>query len=257
LSHYSGDVDSCDGGWRNPALPDIALPRNELLHHLSRDKCPNTSQSLRWAAYLLEALADSIDLAAADAIPPPRFQFEQPQATAAESPSTQIPTVVLSSVEEHEFQANGFSSRLPIHIPGMTKKRRNLVLVAGSGVWLPDALFRSLLFLVVLLHETYDGYVSRKSLETQSDAVQEGSAEAQFFPLAVDQALHRLRASFEPLLDILEVNPKDFVECDGRGNIRLSTHRRYVTSNRAALLQHPNEIIRRLALRLPERQTGA
>jgi hypothetical protein len=110
-------------------------------------------------------------------------------------------------------------------------------------VILTDAEFKLLLRLVVALFEAEDGFVARGNL-SGGGLGDEGI----YAPEAVEQAVNRLRVKLRPALGGL--GPKKYVEVR-RGDIRLSTHRAFVTADRASLLQHPDVVIRFLASRLP------
>lgn len=154
--------------------------------------------------------------------------------------------VQLSPDEEQEFERLGFKSRLPIRITGRTERRNsNVIDVTGHRVVLTDAPFRMFLRLVVALCETPDGFLSRSDLRYGTGI----DGETDLAPEGLDQALSRLRAPFQPALEGLERT--DFIETSS-GRFRLSTHRRYVTWDRKALLGHQDKWVPRIAARLPE-----
>lgn len=62
-----------------------------------------------------------------------------------------------------------------------------------------------------------------------------------------EQAVSRLRAPFGPALQVLK--PTEFIEVRG-GQIRLSTHRRFVSCDREMMLDHPDQTVRDLTERI-------
>ena len=126
----------------------------------------------------------------------------------------------------------------------MANRKSNILRIGNASVSLPDALFLLFLRLVVALYEEDDGYVNRGNLGG-GGLVEEGIYTAD----SLYQAVNRLRFRLGPALQGLDA--KQFVE-SGRGQIRLSTHRKYVVVDRQSLLLHPDARIRSLAERLPE-----
>lgn len=156
----------------------------------------------------------------------------------------------LTDAEEKECTSQRFKSRLPIEITGHTEARKgNVVKIAEAEVVLPDALFRLFLRLIVALYETSDGFLCRNDLRYG-----EGSdSEFTLAPEGLDQAVSRLRTCVRPALKGLK--PTQFIEFK-RKRLRLSTHRAYVIANKQRLVNHPNEVIRSLAARLPTEKQG-
>ncbi len=164
---------------------------------------------------------------------------------ALSGPKAKAPHVILSDIEEHEFEAARFQSRLPIHITGETVRRKsNLVEVAGCRVALPAAAFKLFLRLVLALCESKDGFLLREALRFGAGI----DGEEVLAPEGLDQALGRLREPFRAALG--DLVPTQFIEVHG-GKTRLSTHRRYVLFDRERLLEHENQEIVALARRLP------
>ncbi len=155
-----------------------------------------------------------------------------------------VPDVELSEEEEQEAKQRGFKGAFPIHITGkLVNRRSNVIHVGGHEIILPDAQLKLFLRLVVALFETQDGFVPGGNLHGGGL-----SDEGIYTPDAVEQAVDRLRARLRPALKGLV--PTKYIEVQ-RGKIRLSTHKRFVTADREYLMQHPDEVIRSLAMRLP------
>lgn len=159
-------------------------------------------------------------------------------------PPRKAPRIVLSDEEEEEFGACGFKSRLAIVITGRRERRAGNVLeVDGARVGLTDTPFKLFLRLVAALHETRDGFLPRGSMLNRVGLVAEGF----YTEDGVEQAVSRLRAPFGPALR--DLKPTEFVQVRG-GQIRLSTHRRFVSCDREMLLGHPDQAVRDLTERI-------
>jgi hypothetical protein len=159
-------------------------------------------------------------------------------------PLRKAPRIVLSDKEEEEFGTHGFKSRLPIVITGRTERRAgNVVEVGGAAVVLTDVPFRLFLRLVVALYETENGFLPRGSMMGGGGLVAEGF----YTEEGLDQAVHRLRVRFGPALP--DLKPTQFIEIRG-GQLRLSTHPRYIACERDRLLRHADQMVRDLAERI-------
>jgi hypothetical protein len=151
----------------------------------------------------------------------------------------------LSDEEEEEARRHRFKGSLAIHITGKLEGRKsNVINIGRVEIILPDAEFKLFLRLVVALFETENGFVPRGNLRGGGL-----SDEGIYAPDAVEHAVNRLRFRLRPALQGLD--PKKYVEVR-RGDIRLSTHRKFVIVDRVCLMQHPDEVVRALAERLPQ-----
>ena len=148
--------------------------------------------------------------------------------------------VVLSANQEEEFLTQAYKCRLPIVISGeIAKWHRNKVLVNGFPVFLGDSLFLLFLRLVLGMHKSVDGAVTKAGLRSGGFA-KAGSEE---------QTIGHLRASLTGVLG--DYSSHDLIETYRRGAIRLSTHPALVKYNKDKLTRHHNEKVRRLAAQLP------
>lgn len=165
--------------------------------------------------------------------------------TKTTSGSNAQPEVELTAEEEAEFSGHRFKSRHVVQVTGGTERRKSNVMKIGlHEVILPDAQFKLFLRLVVGLVEAGDGWVDLGTPRSGGGMAGEGIMEAE----EIHQAVARLRGRIGPAL--IDLKATQFVEVS-RKRIRLSTHRRYVTVERDRLLTHPDDVVRRLAQRLP------
>ena len=144
-----------------------------------------------------------------------------------------------------ESALRGFRNRFKIHLTGQIDG------VSSTVVWmnniriaLPGVQFLLLLRLVIALHQTEDGYVPRGTQGQGGGLVDEDI----YPPDSVDQATGNLRKSLSPALE--ELKGTDVIQVSHK-QIRLSSHRWYVSFDSAALADHPNARIRSLAQQLP------
>lgn len=131
-----------------------------------------------------------------------------------------------------------------LHLTGQTEERgaSNLVRSRGAQVWPTDAPFIRLLRLVVAMGETEGGFVD----EEEFVLVARPSTGKAFDTSAIDRAAYHVR---QPFLPVLGTVPKgDFIQIRRR-RVRLLPDA-HVTWDRDQLLQHPNEAVQVLALRL-------
>ena len=152
-------------------------------------------------------------------------------------------SVVLTEAEETEFDKSGFKSRVPVKIAAMPQGGHgNVVLVGGEEVHIPDADFVLLLLLVLGLFERADGFVPVAELQAaQDESSRTATANAIF------QYVGRLRGHFLDRVGTL--SHLEFIET-GRSSYRLSTHKRFVHWDQAALENHPKPAVQALARRL-------
>ncbi len=223
---------------------------------LSDDPSPATAAEalgnlvLRNTTAVLDVLANELSRAAREAVThtlPPTCLIQ----LSVERGLTGLPVppvlaeVELTDKEEEEAKRRRFKGSLPIHITGKLEGRRSNVITIGAiEIILPDAEFRLLVRLVVALYETENGFVPRGNL-SGGGLGDEGI----YAPEAVEQAVNRLRFRLRPALQGLD--PKKYIEVQ-RGQIRLSTHRKFAIVHRACLMQHPDKAIRCLVGRLPQ-----
>jgi len=156
---------------------------------------------------------------------------------AAKSPPT--PKVELSENEELEMEKGGLASRLVVDLTGRTTGRKsNVVLIQNQQVEFPDAEFRLFLRLCVGVCEQADAWISVRRLDDEGVVAVE----------SVDRELHRLRTRVGGAL------PRGFSRLQflqrRRGNVRLSTHRRFLVWDDDSYRKHPDHGIRQLAKRL-------
>jgi hypothetical protein len=157
-----------------------------------------------------------------------------------------LPYADISAADEQEFARAGFKSRLPVVFTGERQRRAsNVVAIGGTRLFLPQAEFTLLLRLAVETTRSAYGWCLKGGGRGHGGL----SMEAGVAPQGIDQAIFRLRNALEPALGVLD--PTDFIEGNGRGSVRLSTHRCYLRVNRSELGKHPRDAIRRLALELP------
>ncbi len=159
--------------------------------------------------------------------------------TAPESLSIQ-----LTADEEKAYAEARFKSRLPIVITGERVKRASNVLQIGSRVvHIANADLVLLLRLVVALQESPSGFVSKGGGRGTGGLVQEEGV----VPGEVDQAIFRLRKALQPAIE--DLDPTSLIEVQD-GQLRLSTHRRYVIVCWEPLEDHPHRIVQRLLSQL-------
>lgn len=157
---------------------------------------------------------------------------------------TAAPTVTITAAEQDECVRHGFNGAFALNLSGrIVLRKSNVVSAGGAEMILPDAEFKVVLRLVVALFETEDGFVARGNRDG-GGLVDEGIYPAD----SIDQVVGRLRSKLRPGLGGLD--PRKYIEVS-RGCIRLSTHRRYVSANRAVLVRHPDPAIATLATRIP------
>ena len=154
------------------------------------------------------------------------------------------------SLDEAEAVArHRFKSDQLIEINGTPAgEKGNVVLVNGVEAVLDDASFVPFLRLVLALYESEDGYLSRKELRYGSDL----DGELALMPQGFDQALHRIRRSFQGRIG--RNDPKEFIQVE-RGKVRLSTYHRFVVVDCETLLRHEDPRVRGLAQRIKSQQT--
>ena len=175
----------------------------------------------------------------------PRRAAEQAPGPEATAPTD--PTIQLIQEEECEFQRQDFQSRLRVSIPGHTQDRSsNKIYVGGTKVVLGDALFLLFLRLVVELFKGDDGFLYKGHRTQGGGLVEEGYLSVH----GIEQKIGRLRGPFEPALGST-IDVKKFIEVSG-SNVRLSTHPRYVSYDRAKLLLHHDHRVRKLADQLAD-----
>ena len=163
----------------------------------------------------------------------------------ASTGSGEMPSVTLSPEEESNCDSHGLNGRYVVGLSGRTESRKgNQVLIDCFRVILPDADFRRFLRLVVALFESEDGFVDMNPQGRYAEC----SVEEALFPEGIDQAVNRLRVRLDPALTGMRA--ADYVQVQRR-RVRLSTHRKYIRYDRSRLLAHPDEVIRKLASRLP------
>ena len=151
--------------------------------------------------------------------------------------------VVLTEVEEAEFQKYGFKSRIPVQLAATSSGGHdNIVVVGREEVRMPDADFVLLLLLVLGLFERADGYVPITELQAAQDESSRTTTAN-----AISQYVSRLRDHFVNRLGTL--SQRAFIET-GRGAYRVSTHRRFVHWDQASLESHLKPAVRTLARRL-------
>jgi hypothetical protein len=147
---------------------------------------------------------------------------------------------VLPAREEEECRRYGYRTRVSIYITGGTEKRAtNIVLLNGIRIPIGDVPFALFLRLVVELSRNKKGTVPRSRLVKGGYIRADGEY----------QAIARLRQAFSTALD--HHKPEEFIESCERRALRLSTHPCLIAYDKARLLGHRNQKIRRLAQRLP------
>ncbi len=199
--------------------------------------CPSFAPSARTGRELNALRVLAVPLSQED-------PFALDYAAALAEPARPVPRVVLSDSEEEEAQRRGFRSRVPVHLTGRTSGRsQNIVEVGGREVEIADVPFWRFLRLVVGLVEEKDGFLTLNAPSGPSLA-----AEGLFATEGVDPAISRLRDAFKGYLG--DLRHTHFIEVRRR-QIRLSTHLKYVSWDRKALLNHHHAPIQALASRLP------
>lgn len=203
----------------------------------------------RHADEVLQVAADQVEMASKDLVlqqlPPTCLIRISVGAGKPSEPKPSVPEIKLSAHEEESFRVHRFKSRHIIQITGETEARKSNVLrINDAEVFLTDSQFRLFLRFVVALFETDNGYVTRESLKYGEGADWDG----ELAPEGLDQAISRIRTRIRPALK--DTDPTAFIECH-RKRARISTHMRYVFTNREKLLNHDDPIIRLLAERLP------
>ncbi|GEM_PF-3060856 len=160
-----------------------------------------------------------------------------------------LPLVVLSAREQAEQRRWRFQSDLPMYLSGeLDSRARNVVQVGDHELYLADAVFATLLYLVIALYEHEGGWlpapvIGRKALEPTCWEADDVCTD----PMVV-RRISDLRAALRPGLG--RRDPMTVVETV-RHQVRLSTHRRYVKFDRKHLLAHRASQVAKLAKRLP------
>ena len=114
----------------------------------------------------------------------------------------------------------------------------NIVEIEGKERRLERATFALFLRLVTALFETANGFLPKGSMRGTAGL----AAEGYYTSDGAEQAIGRLRKALRPEFDsLIEVSA---------GNIRLSTHRRYVKVSGPTLAQHADKRVQALAQRI-------
>lgn len=199
----------------------------------------------------LPALPDGLTLAfrppadSAGSLPEIRVQFGsmsdyemrvsmQASATARRHDPQQV---TLTPEERREATLAGFQSHVPIFLTGrLTPGGMNIVAINGEARRVGSKHFPLLMRLLCALFETDNGYVPRGTLRGGG-----GLADEEYYTSdAMDQVNRRLRE---------RLGSRELVEVSG-GQIRISTHRRFVTFDHERLRLHPDERVRTLSERI-------
>lgn len=151
-----------------------------------------------------------------------------------------VPLVTLSTDQQAEARAAAFRCSWPIVVTGRVAKRgANVVEINGTERRLSPRTFPLLVRLVAALVETDNGYVPMGSMRGGGGLASEG-----YYPSdEVHQANSRLRDALGPYRDLVEVSG---------GQIRLSTHPKYITTDYRQLARHPNTAVQALSLRISD-----
>lgn len=169
-------------------------------------------------------------------------EFRQP------TEGMELPMVVLSAAEQREVGRFRFACDVPLYLSGQLDHRgSNVVVVGRQEAYLPDAVFRFLLYLVIAVFEKKDAWLEVPSLgrKERPDSVWE--VDGVCGPNQVTHRASELRGALRPLLLGRDV---DACVETRRGGVRLSMHKKYARFDRAELCRHPAPEIAALAKRL-------
>ncbi len=148
--------------------------------------------------------------------------------------------VDLSKGQEEDYKRFEYKCRDKVYIPGtIPMKRSNLIDVNGNEIGIADYIFVLFLSLVAELRKKEGGWVHVPTL------MNDGRVTNGLKPQTFSNLRTQLKGS------LLDKEVLKFIQNDGSGNYRVSTHPDFISYDKQKLINHPNPDIRKVAEELP------
>ncbi len=155
-------------------------------------------------------------------------------------PESEVDITTLTPKQEKDRSRHEYKCLDKLHIPGtQPRKKSNIIILNGYKVKIGDKPFVLLMRFVLELKRNPKGWVNSRTLVEEKIIKHHDDY----------RGYGTLKTPIKGFL--LKKNENDFIENDGDGNFRISTHPDFITYDKHKLKNHPDDQIKQIAKQLP------